>query len=186
MSETRARILRVTRDLYLSEGAAAVSTRRVAERVGVTATALYRHFPGKDALVEEVVSEAYRVFAGYLEQSLEGRTPGERLKRSGGAYLRFALEQPEMYRTIFMTGAPGSGGDHRRRATFSFLVDRVRECVEGGELRPGDPEEIAVTIWAHVHGLVSLHIAGALGGGEEAFRGLYSASLGRLFRGLLP
>jgi AcrR family transcriptional regulator len=190
MSETRARILEAARGIYLEEGPEAVTMRRVAARVGITATALYRHFLNKEALVEAVIGHGFQVFGGYLHRALAGATPGERLKLSGGAYLDFALEQPEIYRTVFMTpsregGWPGAGGrDTRKQATFRFLVDRVDECMRSGEVAAGDPEATALTLWAHVHGLVSLYIAGAVPGPEAAFRATYSDSLGRLFAGL--
>jgi AcrR family transcriptional regulator len=191
VTDTRVRILAAAQRLYLEEGVEGVTMRRVAERVGVTPTALYRHFESKDSLVEAVITEGYRVFGGYLHRSLAGATPAERLRLSGQAYLDFALQQSEMYRTIFMTPLRGSTGyleprDPRKDATFRFLVDRVGECIRSGDLAPDDPEEVAVTIWASVHGLVALYIAGAFTGGEVAFRSIYEASMGRLFRGLLP
>jgi len=161
--------------------------RSVAEEVGVTATALYRHFENKDALVEAVVAQGFETFGSYVYRALEGRTPQERLRRSGEGYLRFALEQPEMYRTIFMTlrsSAPKATGGAHAVATFRFLVDRVRECVEDRTLKPGDPEAIAISIWAHIHGLVSLQIAGALGQSEAQFQKSAAASMRRLFEGL--
>lgn len=188
---TKERILMATRALYLEHGEGGVTMRRVAQTVGLSPTALYRHFDNRDALVAEVVSDGFRVFGSYLYRSLKGRTPEERLEMSGGAYLDFALEQTEIYRTIFL-GRPSAGfpdsetGPHdaRQAATFRSLVDRVEECLGSGFLVEGEPDEIALTIWAHVHGLISLYIAGALREDEEAFRAGYARSLERLFRGL--
>lgn len=187
MTDARTRVLEAARALFLEGGAAAVTMRNVADRVGVTATALYRHFDNKDALVESVVASGFETFGSYLYRGLEGRTPEERLQRSGEGYLRFALEQPQMYRTIFMTphpartGKPSSPGSG---ATFRFLVDRVRECIAAGTLKRGDPEELALTIWAHVHGLVALQLTGATGLTDAAFQKAYASSLQRLFSGL--
>src|SRR5436309_821555 len=96
MSETRARILDAARSVFIEMGAEAVTMRRVAERVGVTPTALYRHFEHKDALLNTVIDAGFETFASYLYRSLQGQTPTERLERSGAAYLSFALEQPEI------------------------------------------------------------------------------------------
>ncbi len=183
---TRERILGAAREIYLEEGQGGVTMRAVAARVGVTPTALYRHFPRREALVDEVLDAGFGVFGGYLERALEGRTAGERLRLAGSGYLSFALEQPEIYRTIFMSARPADSEprDARREATFRFLVERVRECMRAGEIAAGDPAATALTIWAHVHGLVSLRISGALAGSEEDFRAAYGASLGRLFGGL--
>jgi AcrR family transcriptional regulator len=192
MSDTRQRILTEARALFLEEGAEAVTMRAVAERVGVTATALYRHFDDKDDLLQEVITAGFQEFGGYLYRALQGVSPQERLRASGEAYLRFALERPEMYRTIFMAHRPPQLCDapaahaERRDATFRFLTDRVRECMEAGALRRDAPEDVALTIWAHVHGLVSLYLTGGLGAPEAAFQEAYHASLARLFAGLVP
>src|SRR4051794_30416259 len=106
MSEARTRILDAARALFLEEGVEAVTMRRVAKRVGVTATALYRHFEGKDALLGAVLDAGFQSFGGYLYQALQGADPQERMRLSGQGYLDFALEQPEVYRTIFMAPRP--------------------------------------------------------------------------------
>jgi AcrR family transcriptional regulator len=190
MSEARDRILSAARELFLEGGAEAVTMRAVAERVGVTATALYRHFEGKDALLQAVLRAGFEEFGSYLYRALAGASPTERLRRSGEAYLDFALQQPQVYRTIFIAPRPASDcsaadvSDPHKAATFRFLVDRVRECMEAGSLRRGEPDAVALAIWAHVHGLVSLYLSGALPMAEPQFREAYHQSLGHLFEGL--
>ena len=70
--------------------------------------------------------------------------------------------------------------------TFRFLVDRVRECVDAGVLREGDPDEMATFIWAHVHGLVSLRLSGHLEavGTDADFARFYERSIDSLVAGL--
>src|SRR3954467_8158946 len=146
MTQSRERILTSARALYLKGGAEAVTMRSVAQRVGVTATALYRHFDNKDDLLTELIRQGFETFGAYLYRALSGRTPWDRLQLSGRAYLDFALEQREIYRTIFMSHAPpgdtGALGKHdpRRdpRATFQFLKDRIGECIDAGDLRAGN------------------------------------------------
>jgi AcrR family transcriptional regulator len=190
MNETRERILAAARELFLAGGAEAVTMRSVAERVGVTATALYRHFEGKEALLQAVIHAGFEGFGSYLYRALEGASPLERLRLSGQRYLEFALEQPQMYRTIFMAPRPADVDCEPEKPgqapTFRFLTDRVRECMQDGLLRRDEPEAVALAIWAHVHGLVSLHLSGALGVPEAAFREAYHASVQRLFAGLAP
>ena len=67
-------------------------------------------------------------------------------------------------------------------ATFRFLVDRIRDCAAEGVLRIDDPEEAALTVWAHVHGLVSLYLAGKLPISEARFRAIYERSVLDLVR----
>src|SRR5688572_19307344 len=136
MAESRERILASARALYLKGGADAVTMRSVAQRVGVTATALYRHFDNKDDLLTELLHQGFETFGAYLYRALSGQTPRDRLELSGRAYLDFALEQREIYRTIFMSQVPqgdqGTLGKHDPqcdpRPTFQFLKDRIGEC----------------------------------------------------------
>ena len=187
MKDTKGKLLEAARRIYLDEGAEAVTMRSVARRVGVTPTALYRHYESKEALVDAVIASGFQVFGAYLHRSLAGSTAAERLRLSGQAYLDFALEQSEIYRTIFMAPRHHGGEadpDPRKASTFRFLVDRVEECIRSHDLRTGDAEDTALTIWAHVHGLVSLYLAGAIPMAEGEFRTVYRESLGRLFRGV--
>src|SRR6185295_14227632 len=175
-SEPRERILASARALYLEGGVQAVTMRGVAERVGVTATALYRHFDNKEDLLTELIGQAFLTFGAYLHRALGGKTPMERFLRSSESYLDFALEQREIYRTIFMSPVPKPADrpgfqSHRfdPASTFQFLVDRIRECMDSGDLRKDDPEQVAISVWAHVHALASLQVCGSFDLPDEQF-----------------
>ena len=150
------------RGLYLERGPEGVTMRGVAERVGVTATALYRHFADKDALLREVAGEGSRLLGSHLFRALEAATPLERLRATAGAYLDFAAAQPQAYRALF-DAPPGDEASPvalQQGAVRRFLRDRVREAMDAGDLAEGDPDGIALTLWSLVHGLASLHFAG--------------------------
>lgn len=185
---TRDRLLDAARVHYLEVGPTRFSLREVARRVGLTAAATYRHFDGMEALLGAVCEEGFRVFAAYLMASLVEEDPIERLRAAGRQYLRFGLERPFDYRVIFMSEVPPDGALRPTSLppTFQFLVDRVRECVDARRLRRADPEATAITIWAHVHGLVSLRLAGHLAnaGDDAEFAARFERSVDDLLRGL--
>lgn len=190
MSEQTAKILSSARDIYLDEGLQGLSMRKIAAKVGVSATALYRHFDNKEAIVAEMLEEGFRIFGRYLYRALAEPTVEGRMQASGQAYLDFALEQPKYYETIFMSPTeiwtdqlPEShvaGG----LATFQFLIDRVREGMDAGILRRDDAEDVAVTIWAQSHGLVSLYLTGRIDADEAQFREMFMRHTTRLIEGL--
>ena len=164
--------------------------RTLAKRLGVTAPALYRHYASKETVLVDVVGEAFKVFAQYLYRAVEGRTPVERFKLTGRSYLAFALEHPQYYallhaahETMGRDGLPHEATDHAC-AVGQFMVDRVREGMECGMLKPGPPETVARTIWAHAHGLVSIYHRGLFRIDEEEFRRLFLESGWRLMDGL--
>jgi AcrR family transcriptional regulator len=94
------------------QGLLGFSMRGVAERVGVTATALYRHFADKDALLASLLEDGFRTFSSYLMRSLAGRTPLERFRRCGQQYFDFALEHLRDYALMFMTPTADRSGQH--------------------------------------------------------------------------
>jgi AcrR family transcriptional regulator len=191
MSDLRGRILECALDLYLEHGLKGLSMRHVGETLGVSATAIYRHYRNKEDLLHNVIGEAVNVFGSYLFTSLSGRTAEERFIRCGDAYLDFALQKSKYYEVIFMApsqlGGEGFPEDLRERslATFQFLVDRVQESMEAGYLRKDDATAVSLTIWAHTHGLVSIYLAKKWQIDETGFRALYRESTRRLLSGLL-
>jgi AcrR family transcriptional regulator len=196
--DTRARLLVAARDLFLEGGASGFSLREVARRVGLSAAGVYRHFDGKEALVGAACMQGFAVFSSYLVRALEAADPLARLLATGDQYRRFALENPLDYRFIFMSpaedihkeyapGAPSKGSaTGPPGSTFRFLVDRVRECMDARVLAKGNPEGVALVIWAHVHGLASLRLSGHLSalGDDLAFAVFYRGSVERLLEGL--
>lgn len=163
--DIKSRIVGAARGLYFERGPEAVTMRAVAERVGVTATALYRHFADKDALLKEVVGEGSRLLGSHLFRALEAPSPLERLRATALAYLDFALAQPQAYRALFEPDGQGdesSPVQRQRGAVSRFLRDRMREAMDAGVITEGDPEGAALTLWSLLHGLASLHQAGVV------------------------
>jgi AcrR family transcriptional regulator len=179
---TRDRILAAARKLFLEHGLEGVGMRTVAGRVGLTPMALYRHFRSREALHDALVEQGHAIFLQYLQRALAEPSPGGRLARAGFEYLNFALEHRQDYRMMFMlASAPrrSSTGEPSWRdvATFRFLVDRIREANAAGLLKVDDAESTALSVWAHVHGLVSLYLTNKLELTEAQFRDLYARSL---------
>lgn len=193
-SERRRQIVEAARDIYVHQGPRAVSMRKVAGAVGVSATALYRHFADKEALMLAVCREGFGLFVAYLQRGARASGgPLQRLNRTGEAYLDFALEQTPYYRVMFMGPFP----QFERLAeendavvfgeAFELLMERVRECLQEGVFREDDPRELAFTIWSQIHGVVALYLEGHAKGVEdhEALRQVWRRTRERTLRGLL-
>src|SRR5687768_15513196 len=151
------------------DGPAGLTMRNVAAEAGVTATALYRHYPDKDALVKAVVKACYEAFRRHLISEVTGGDPITWLRIAADRFLRFALDYPNYYRVLFEE-PHGFGIDRYpddfkrgRTPTFRQLRDLVRAAIESGALS-GDPDkdsaDIALTLYAHLHGLIMLRLAG--------------------------
>lgn len=167
MPTRRDQILDAARDLLLEEGLQGVSMRKVAVRVGVSATAIYRHYADKNALLEAAVLEGRRCLLRFFQRALAGKTPRERLHLTGKQYLRFALQHPKDYQVLFMAweqlpvDLPHPRDASRHTPTFRFLIERVEDCVSAG-LMPANTDlfETAMLCWSVGHGLAALYLTG--------------------------
>jgi AcrR family transcriptional regulator len=191
MSIQKDQILRCARDLYLSDGIEGFSMRKLARCVGCTAPALYRHYESKEEVMREVVVQAYGLFTQYLYRALKGATPVERFLMAGRSYFDFALEQPALYEIIYVPaevlGAQSVDASiaDQACAVGQFWSDRVREMMDAGYLKKGDPFEISTTLWGHAHGLISIYHRGLLPvESPQEFRALMTESFFRIMEGL--
>ncbi|GAA2772251.1 TetR/AcrR family transcriptional regulator [Streptomyces showdoensis] len=157
--DLRAACLRAARELLEEDGGGALSLRAVARRAGVSATAPYRHFADREALVSAVAVQGYGELATCLTAAHPAPRAPEDLAEIGVAYVRFALEHPAVFRAMF--AEPCDPADAERAAATTA----VREYVQGlvGDVFPdADPEALATGVWAVVHGLAFLHLDGKL------------------------
>jgi AcrR family transcriptional regulator len=161
--------------LLTSEGPGALSVRRVAREVNCSTKVIYTMFGGKEGLVEELYLEGFERLGGALEAVPHGENPLAYLGALGRAYRESALANPTHYAVMFgrpipeFTPSPSSL--RRARSTFEVLEEAVSWCMEAGIFERGDPEEVANVLWAAVHGVVDLELAGHLpeGEGERVF-----------------
>ena len=178
-------------ELYLSGGLEALSMRKLAGRLGVTAPALYRYYASKDEVLRDMVREAYRQSATYIYRALSAATPLERLQRAGEENLDFALTHPRWYEMMYLSPDRFGWSDYppevaaHAHATHQFWMDRTRECVDAGYLTAeADVRDVGMTMWAHSHGLITIYLRGLLGLNEAEFREAYRASCGRMLLGV--
>ena len=141
----------------------AVSIRAIADAAGCTPPAIYMHFADKDELFFELCEGRFALFKNYLADARASTDdPVEALRRCGRAYIRFAMENPDQYRILFMSG-PTVPDDREPQETVGFqsfmeVIQAVQVAVEAKAIRQVDPFLTAVALWANVHGLASLMI----------------------------
>jgi AcrR family transcriptional regulator len=164
--ETREKILDAARELFISEGYDGVSMRKVAQKIEYSPTAIYVHFPDKEALFLELCHADYRRLAEHFMQLAKIPDPIERLRKIGYSYIEFGLKNPNHYRMMFMTPHPHiddekEGKGNPEQDAYAFLRQTVEEGLQAGAFRPelADADLIAQTVWAGTHGVVSLQIA---------------------------
>jgi AcrR family transcriptional regulator len=168
--DTRQRILDAARELFASEGYDAVTMRKIADKIEYTPTAIYFHFEDKDALIRELCAADFLALAQAFQPIVLVPDPIERIKRTGSAYIEFALAHPNHYRLMFMTPRPMGEEDLQQygvekgnpaQDAYAFLRQAVVEALASERFHAGldDPDLICQTLWAGVHGVAALHIA---------------------------
>ncbi|MFZ0288085.1 MAG: TetR/AcrR family transcriptional regulator [Candidatus Sulfotelmatobacter sp.] len=168
-SETRDKILDAARELFVTEGYEGVSMRRVAEKIEYSPTAIYVHFADKQELFHELCQRDYARLAEVFQSSAMSSDPIERLKQIGSTYTEFGVRYPNHYKFMFMTPHPPHEPDEVDREimgnpevdAYAFLKWAVQQAIDAGCLREElqDAELISQTLWAAIHGVISLDIA---------------------------
>ena len=148
-------------------GVASLTLRSVGDRLGVSRTALYRHFADKSALLGAVATEGFRTLRLQTREAWDTHGGGRKgLEAMGAAYVRFAVAHPAHYRVMFggyvRDAAPDSELVAEGTGAFQVLLDAIVALQKDGRLRRDNPLALAQYIWATVHGVAMLAIDGQL------------------------
>jgi AcrR family transcriptional regulator len=184
----RDRLCEVAAESFAERGYAGVTLRSLAQELGCSPMTPYRYFESKDHILAAVRSAAFGRFAGVMEAAAASADePVGRLRALAEAYIDFAGREPAAYRLMFEMSQPRADEFPElvrasRRAREAKVVV-VREAIEAGRME-GDPIEMANLLWASLHGVVALHLAGTLPRRLD-FRHLAERMIEVLLRGIL-
>jgi AcrR family transcriptional regulator len=163
---SRQAIIDAARDLLAAEGIEAVSLRRVAGSLGVTAPALYAHVTDKRDLLQGVADQEGRRVIERI-QSIPGTDPLALIRARSLAYVDYAKENPALFKAIFMvwpelTAEPQDAEAVATMATETFQAGAapVFELARAGLLGSVDPPLAALAIWTATHGVATVILAG--------------------------
>lgn len=138
-----------------------VSMRQIADSVGVTPPALYRHFDDKEELFYEVCLRRFGEFHEHMLAAVKDVDgPADRLAALGRAYVEYGLRHARQYEVLFVdkTDITFDGRqdleDLPGARAMQLLVDTIADGIEQGVFRDVDPWLCAVDLWAQTHGLV--------------------------------
>lgn len=140
-----------------------LSLRAVAREVGVTAPAIYPHFPRREDMIAEVVRVSWAGLAREMERAdarARGKSPRDRLKAQARAYIRYATASPTRYETLFgfqnrymvstvFDETPAAGAIRAVRAA-------VVRCIDAGYVPIMPANDLALLILSFLHGRVAL------------------------------
>lgn len=190
MSTTKETILAAASEIYLQEGYKGMSMRKVAMRINLSPTAIYRHFKNKEELHYEVLRTGFRTFDSYLQKAVYGNTPMERLQLAADQFYLFATEQNKYYEILFLN--MDHTVEHTVKGVLSqdaftsleFMKERVSECMSDGSLKQDSPDEVAMLLLSTCNGFFGLYFSKKRKDSPEEMRGKYQRMFSRLLAGL--
>lgn len=151
--------------LLESQASADFSLRELARQVGVSPNATYRHFANKEALMAAMAAEGFRRFAAAQQKAyLRECGPRQRFMAAGHAYVRFARDNPALFRLMF---GPFTANHRTPEMESAGTVAFAGLCLGVAavmELSPEDPQVMAAALhaWSVAHGLSHLLLDGQL------------------------
>lgn len=186
---TADRILQKAAALLNKQGHQAVTMRRVAQAVGITPMALYRHFPDRAGLLNALAEGGFNELAIRLAALPRSRSAEKRLTAVLELYLDFALEKASLFELMFFARREGArqfpaAFRAELSPTANFARQAFEEGMRNGTFRKDDAWEITFETGALLQGMVMLYFGGRLGMSADEFRAFCHRSFRRYFRGI--
>lgn len=158
-------ILDASMKLFVEQGFANVSIRKIADLIEYSPTTVYLYFKDKDDILFNLHELGFQKMGAYNEGLWDIKNPLLRLHKMGENYIRFGLSHPEFYDLMFIQRAPMQTLDKMVNCEWKSgdialgrLKDTIREGMDKGLIIKGDVDAVSMAIWSLVHGLVSLAI----------------------------
>lgn len=159
----REEIMSAAQELFVKEGYANVSMRKIADKIGYSPTTIYLYFKDKNDLLHQICEQTFARLARNI-QSIEQLSdqPLEKLKSGLREYIYFGLKHPNQYELVFISPLPvkseRSFEETNGRVAFDTLRSVIGECVSHKMLKSNDIELVSQTLWTGIHGVTSLLI----------------------------
>ncbi len=147
---SRQEIVKTALALVQRDGVSALNARNIAKELGCSTQPIFSNFRAMDDLQKEVVLSAYKRYYDFLQKEVEsGKYP--QYKAFGMAYIRFADEERELFKLLFMCD--------RRDKDFlptQDFDDSVKMIMQANSLTKEQAELMHLEMWALVHGIATM------------------------------
>jgi AcrR family transcriptional regulator len=186
-------MVETARRLISEHGLDALTLRRLADALSVSAPALYAHFEDKNDLLRAIAEREFDVLMSRYEEidtRLVSARPIERIREQFRTYVRRSQEDPELFRVMFLfppdlgelTAAPAGAELPAATKAFTMALGTIDDAIAAGELDTDDAFTVALSMWAGAHGVANLLLLG-LAPSADAQDGLVTEVANRILRG---
>jgi len=181
--EARRAILDATEAILLEDGVELFSIRKLATRCGFTAPTIYHYFRDKDGLIDALLEERFSRLLQRIRRVALGPDPIANMREHARAYLRFGRSNQAFYQ-LMMRGAR-DGQERIVRAaeeTRVIMSGPLQALAAAGRLYDDDIVAVQQSLWALVHGVISLQIGNP---GYAWSKNLSDVALDAILRGIV-
>lgn len=165
--EMRKLVLDAAQNLFLANGYDKVSLRNIADEIEYSPATIYLYFKDKNELLFALHQRGFAKMVEEFQPLLQLTEPFEKLVEMGRSYIRFAVENPELFDLMFIMTAPMDKLDQEDwiegDQAFGLLMQVVQECIDAGVFRKHDVQATAMMIWSSIHGYTALFLRKRLG-----------------------
>lgn len=147
---TKNHILTAAIDLIRKKGAKALNARAVATELGTSTQPIFSHYKSMAELKKDILCYADNLYQSYLKEDMSsGKYPP--YKGSGIAYIRFAKEEKELFKLLFMRDRTGE------EYSDSWEIEPIIEIIQKNiGLSHEDAYFFHLTMWVYVHGIATM------------------------------
>lgn len=162
----RIKILNAASELFLEGGVAALSVRAISKRAGLSTIGIYSHFQGKQGILDALYIEGFNLVNEAMDVVVDDKATKEQVLESCLGYLKVGETHEAHYRLIFGESdagyQPSVEAIAARDGAFARLVSVVGSYLQDAA-SSAQRQQIALDVWAIVHGYVSIshHVATA-------------------------
>jgi AcrR family transcriptional regulator len=163
--DSRTKILNAASQLFLEGGASALSVRAISKRAGLSTIGIYSHFQGKQGILDALYIEGFNYVRDAMDVVLDAKATRANVLQAAAGYIRVGQEHEAHYRLIFGESdagyEPSEEAINARDRAFSKLV-RVAGSYLPEKVSVAERRQLALDVWAIVHGYVSISHHAAL------------------------
>ena len=155
---TKDNIIKTALTLVREQGDATLNARSIANALGCSTQPIFSNFSTMDALRQAVIDEARKLFGDYINREVESGIYPTSYKASGMAYIRFAKEEKELFKILYM----------RTRKDEEYtddiaLFNQMTDFVQKNTGLTGENTSLFhLEMWAYVHGIATMFATGFL------------------------
>ena len=153
---TKEDIIKTSIELVRSKGDSSINARTIAKELNCSTQPIFSNFESMEKLKEATINESYKIYLDFLK-SEEDTKKYPRYKSFGMAYIRFAKEEKELFKLLFMRDRTGE----RKESTPDFEAS-INAIMEANGLSYARARLMHMEMWSCVHGIGTLLVTSFL------------------------